>query len=46
MEVLYMNEFVKSLDRTLNYLTYETHEHNIIITVESECTAGTGSAPS
>lgn len=29
-----MNEFVKSLDHTLNYLTYEIHEHNIIITVE------------
>lgn len=35
MEVLYMDEFVKSLDPALNYLTHETHEHNIIITVES-----------
>lgn len=35
MEVLYMNEFVKSLDPALNYLTYEVHEHNIIITIES-----------
>ncbi len=35
MEVLYMNQFVKSLDQSLNYLTHETHEHNIIITVES-----------
>ncbi|AOY77538.1 transposase family protein [Clostridium formicaceticum] len=30
-----MNEFVKSLDPALNYLTHETHEHNIIIIVES-----------
>ncbi len=30
-----MNEFVKSLDPALNYLTHKTHEHNIIITVES-----------
>lgn len=35
MEVLYMDEFVKSLDPALNYLTHEMHEHNIIIIVES-----------
>lgn len=35
MEVLHMDEFVKSLDHTLNYLTHETYEQKIIITVES-----------
>ncbi|MCQ1529184.1 transposase family protein [Lutispora saccharofermentans] len=30
-----MNEFVKSLDPSLNYLTHETYEHKIIIVVES-----------
>lgn len=35
MEVLTMDEFVKSLDPTLNYLTHEIHNHRIIIIVES-----------
>lgn len=35
MEVLYMDEFVKSLDPVLNYLTHEIHEHKIVIVVES-----------
>lgn len=30
-----MDEFVKSLDPALSYLTHEIHEHNIIIIVES-----------
>lgn len=30
-----MNEFVKLLDPALDYLNHETHEHKIIITVES-----------
>lgn len=30
-----MDEFVKSLDSALDYLTHETHEQKIIITVES-----------
>lgn len=35
IEVLYMKEFMKSLDPTLDYLTHETHEHKMTITVES-----------
>lgn len=30
-----MDEFVKSLDPKLDYLTHETYEEKIIITVES-----------
>jgi transposase len=35
MEVLYMDEFIKSLDLALNYLTHEIQENKIIIVVES-----------
>lgn len=34
-EVLHMNEFVKSLDLVLDYITHEINEHTIIISVKS-----------
>ena len=35
MEVLLVDEFMKSLDPALNYITHEIHENKIIIVVES-----------